>query len=125
MRLAKLAILEKPMAPCDFAKRQVSCFDNLKQFRRLTVNKLRPQFNWHRHGWVLVSIDSSANTVSGFENYDLKPTGAKILGRGQTCRARANDQNICSLSGQRLKSRQPENLLPGAIFDRSPDIKKG
>ena len=86
------------MAPCDFAKRQVRSFYNLEQLRRLAVNKLRPQLNWHRYGWVLVSIDSSANTVSGFENYDPKPTGAEILGRGQACRARAYDQNICRWS---------------------------
>ena len=89
------------------------------------MNKLCPQFNWHRHGWVVVSIDSSANTVSGFENYDPEPSGAEILGCGQTCCARTYDQNICRLSGQSLKSRQPENPLLGAIFDRSPDIEKG
>ena len=64
------------------------------EFRRLAMHKFSPELDRNWFGWILISKDTTANAIAGFEHDYRLASAAEVTRGSQTGRARTDDQNI-------------------------------
>ena len=58
------------------------------------MHKFSPELDRNWFGWILISKDTTANAIAGFEHDYRLASDAEVTRGSQTGRARTDDQNI-------------------------------
>lgn len=108
--MSQFPVGRTPRISIDFGDANLMALEQIPNFRRPAMNKLRAKFNWSVAGRIMHGEDSAANAVASFENRYPEAGFSQSHGSCNSRCARANHDHIWILRHMRKVGRDNPGL---------------